>query len=58
MTKKSYSVQVEKNHYTHDSGYLSPARWSTNARVIEEILKLKPKKISKLDLDLVLLPLL
>lgn len=42
---KDYTVQVQKGHYTSETGYLSPARWSTYALIISQVLRIKPKTV-------------
>lgn len=39
-----YSVQVKKGHYA-DRKYLSSARWSTNAAIIDETIGIDPKSV-------------
>ncbi len=42
---KNYTVQVQRGHYTSETGYLSPARWSTYSLIITEAMQLRPQSI-------------
>ncbi len=44
-SKENYTVQVEAGHYTSETGYLSPARWSTYGLIIAETMRLRPQSI-------------
>lgn len=42
---KEYVVQVQKGHYTSETGYISPARWSTYNLIITEVMQLRPQSV-------------